>query len=225
MIGASSSPSSGGGDSSGVGNGAAGATSSGNAAGGSALGGGSSSGGGGSTGTASLFSLAQLGTLRLYLNVPQTYLGIVGVGQQADVEVREMAGRKFVGTVTRSAGAFDAASRTLVTEVRLANADGALKPGMFAAVHLRVPHPGGAVTIPGTALVTNAQGTQVALVGADGKLHFQPVTVGRDFGQTIEVVQGLRAGQQVVSTPSDSLHEGQKVKAVRAKLEASKGSG
>lgn len=217
LIGTSGSATNGGGDSSNVGNGAAGATSQGNAAGGSTLGGSSpgGGGGGGSTGTASLFSLAQLGTLRLYLNVPQTYLGIVGVGQQADVEVREMAGRKFRGTVTRSAGAFDAASRTLVTEVRLANADGALKPGMFAAVHLRVPHPGGAVTIPGTALVTNAQGTQVALVGADGKLHFQPVTVGRDFGQTIEVVQGLRAGQQVVSTPSDSLHEGQKVKAVK----------
>ena len=154
--------------------------------------------------------------MRLYLNVPQTYLGVVGVGQQADVAVREMAGRKFKGLVTRSAGAFDASSRTLVTEVRLNNPDGALKPGMFAEVHLRVPHPGGAVTIPGTALITDANGTQVILVGQDSKLHFQPVTVGRDFGQTIEITQGIRSGQQIVSTPSDSLHEGQKVKAVKA---------
>lgn len=215
LIGASGGPSSGGGDSSSVGGNGAGATSSGNAAGGSASGSGSSSGGG-SSGSASLFSLAQLGTLRLYLNVPQTYLGVVGVGQQADVVVREMSGRKFKGTVTRSAGAFDATSRTLVTEIRLNNPDGALKPGMFAEVHLRVPHPGGAVTIPGTALVTNAGGTQVILVGKDGKLHFQPITVGRDFGQTIEVTQGLRSGQQVVATPEDSLREGQKVKAVKA---------
>lgn len=222
LIGASGSPS-GAGDTSGVGNSAAGTTALGNAAGGSALGGSSPGGGGGSTGTTSLFSIAQLGTLRLYLNVPQTYLGIVGVGQQAEVQVREMAGRKFVGTVTRSAGAFDAASRTLATEVRLANPNGALKPGMFATVNLRVPHPGGAVTIPGTALVTNAGGTQVVLVGADSKVHFQPITVGRDFGQTIEVTQGLRAGQQIVSTPSDSLHEGLKVKAVKAKPQPAKG--
>ena len=83
-------------------------------------------------------------------------------------------------------------------------------------MHLRVPHPGGAVTIPGTALITNASGIQVILANSDGKLHFQPVMVGRDFGQTIEITQGLHAGQQVVSTPSDSLHEGQKVKAVKA---------
>ncbi len=224
LIGTSGSPSGGGGDSSGVGSSAAGATSSGNAAGGSTLGGSSSGSGGGSTGTSSLFSIAQLGTLRLYLNVPQTYLGVVTVGQQADVQVREMPGRKFVGTVTRSAGAFDAASRTVVTEVHLANPDGALKPGMFAEVHLRVPHPGGAVTIPGTSLVTNAQGTQAVLIGPDGKVHFQPITVGRDFGQTIEVTQGLRAGQQIASTPTDSLREGQKVKAVRAKPQPAKGS-
>lgn len=216
LIGSSGSPS-GAGDTSSVGSGAAGTTASGNAAGGSAVGGSSPGGSSGSTGTSSLFSLAQLGTLRLYLNVPQTYLGVVGVGQQADVEVREMAGRKFKGIVTRSAGAFDAASRTVVTEVHLANPNGALKPGMFAEVHLRVPHPGGAVTIPGTALVTNAGGTQVVLVGQDDKIHFQPITVGRDFGQTIEVTQGLRAGQQIASTPSDSLHEGLKVKAVKAK--------
>ncbi len=211
LIGASGSPS---GDSSSVGSGQAGSASSGSAAGGSTLGGSTSGSGGG--GNSSLFSIAQLGTLRLYLNVPQTYLGVVGVGQQADVAVREMAGRKFKGLVTRSAGAFDATSRTLVTEVRLNNPNGALKPGMFAEVHLRVPHPGGAVTIPGTALVTDASNTQVILVGQDSKLHFQPVTVGRDFGQTIEITQGIRSGQQVVSTPSDSLHEGQKVKAVKA---------
>ena len=221
LIGASGSPS-GAGDTTSVGSGAAGTTALGNPASGSAQGG--SSPGGGSAGSASLFSIAQLGTLRLYLNVPQTYLGVVGVGQQANVVVTEMPGRKFQGIVTRSAGAFDAASRTVVTEVHLANPDGALKPGMFAEVHLRVPHPGGAVTIPGTSLVTNAGGTQVALVGADGKLHFQPVTVGRDFGQTIEIVQGLRAGQQVVSTPEDSLREGQKVKAAQAKPQAGGGS-
>lgn len=217
LIATSGSPS---GGSSAVGDSTAGTSSLGNAASGSASAGSSPSttpGSNGSAQSASLFSLAQLGVLRIYLNVPQTYLGVVGVGQQAKLTVKEMPGQTFTGTVTRSAGALDAASRTLVTEVRLANPTGALKPGMFAEVHLRVSHPGSAVTIPGTALITNASGTQVALVGGDGKVHFQPVTVGHDFGETIEVTQGLQAQEQIISTPRDSLHEGQKVKVNKAK--------
>ena len=226
LISTSGSPS-GGSDSSGIGSTSAGTTSLGNAASGSALSSGSSpgtTGSGGSSQASSLFSIAQLGTLRIYLNVPQTYLGVVGVGQQAKITVREMPNQTFVGTVTRSAGAFDAASRTLVTEVRLLNPNGALKPGMFAEAHLRVPHPGSAVTIPGTALITNSGGTQVALLSRDSKIHFQPITVGRDFGQTIEVTKGLRTNDQIVATPSDSLHEGQKVKAKKAKPSSPQGA-
>ena len=80
---------------------------------------------------------------------------------------------------------------------------------MFGQVRLRVPHPSGALLIPDAALVTNAGGTQAVIVGPDNKLHYQPITVGRDFGQVIEVLSGLRPGQSVVGNPSDSLHEGQ----------------
>lgn len=200
-----------GGDSSSVGNGGAGATSLGNAAGGSAVGGGSSPGGGGSQ-SPSLFSLAQIDTLRIYLSVPQNDAGTVRVGQQAQVSVRELPGQTFTGAVTRTAGALDAASRTLVSEVRLANPRGILRPGMFAQVRLRVPHPTGALLVPDPALVTNAAGSQVIVVGQDNKIHFQTVTTGRDFGQVTEVLSGLQAGQQVVANPSDSLHEGETVK-------------
>ena len=124
-----------------------------------------------------------------------------------------MPGQTFTGTVTRTAGALDAASRTLVAEVRLANPRGILRPGMFAQVRLRVPHPAGALLVPDPAIITNATGSQVIVVGQDNKVHFQPVTTGRDFGQVTEVLSGLKAGQKVVTNPSDSLHEGETVKA------------
>ena len=203
---------SGGSDSFSVGSGAAGTTTQGNAAGGNGSSGSSPGATANNASSSSLFSIAQINTLRFFINVPQTYLGIVGVGQPVQVSVSETPGRIFRGVISRTAGALDASSRTLVAEVRLNNRDGALRPGMFAEATLRVPHPGSAVIIPGPALVTNAQNTQVLLVGANHKLHFQPVTVGRDFGKVLEITQGLRVGQQVVTSPSDSLQEGETVK-------------
>lgn len=100
-----------------------------------------------------------------------------------------------------------------MAEVRLDNKDGSLRPGMFAQASIKVPHPFGSVVIPGPALLTNAQNTQVLLVGKDNKIHDQSVTVGRDFGKVIEVTSGLKVGQMVISSPSDSLVEGESVKA------------
>lgn len=199
------------GGSEGIGGGSAGTTSQGNAAGGSGASG-SAPGASSGSSSASLFSLAQINTLRFYVSVPQTYLGIVGVGQPVQVTVQEAPGRIFRGLIARTAGALDSTSRTLVAEVRLDNKDGALKPGMFAQATIRVPHPYGAVVIPGPALLTNAQNTQVLLVGKDNKVHFQSVTVGRDFGKVIEITSGLSVGEQVISSPSDSLTEGETVK-------------
>ncbi len=209
LIGASGGPSTS--DSSSVGSGAAGTTSQGNAAGGSGSSG-SSPGPTASASSSSLFSEAQVSTLRFFINIPQTYLSIVSVGQPVQVTVSETPGRIYRGTITRTAGALDSSSRTLVAEVQLPNKDGSLRPGMFAQATIRVPHPGGAVVIPGPALVTNADNTQVVLVDKNSKVHFQPITVGRDFGKVIEVTQGLSVGQKVVSSPSDSLTEGESVK-------------
>ncbi len=199
------------GDSSSVGSGAAGTTSQGNAAGGS----GSNSSAPGATSSSSsssLFSEAEVSTLRFYVNIPQTYLSIVSVGQPVQVTVSETPGQIYRGTIARTAGALDSSSRTLVAEVQLSNKSGALRPGMFAQATIRVPHPGGAVLIPGPALLTNADNTQVLLVGKNNKLHFQNITVGRDFGKVLEVIQGLSVGQKVVASPSDSLTEGETVK-------------
>ncbi len=198
-----------------VGDATAGTSTQGAAASGNPLGGGSSPGGSGGQ-SGSLFSLAQTTALRVYVNIPQTYIGVVSAGQPVDITVQELPGQKFKGTISRAAGALDPSSRTLVSEVRLANPNGTLTPGMFAQVHLHVPHPPGTVLIPGGALVTNADGTQVVLVDKNSKLHFQTITLGRDLGKTLEVTQGLSVGQQIVATPSDDLKEGQSVHTTKA---------
>ena len=198
-----------------VGDTSAGTSTQGAAASGNPLGGGSSPGGSGGQ-SGSLFSLAQTGALRVYVNIPQTYVGVVSAGQPVDLTVQELPGQKFKGSISRLAGALDPSSRTLVTEVRLGNPNGTLSPGMFAQVHLHVPHPPGAVLIPGGALVTNSGGTQVVTIDKNSKLHFQPITLGRDLGKTLEVTQGLSVGQQIVATPSDDLKDGQKVKVTQA---------
>ena len=204
-------------DSSTVGSGAAGSTSQGNAAGGSATGSGSSPGNGtGGTASTSLFSIAQTGRMRIYISVPQVYAAVIQPGQTAQILVRELPGKPFLGKIARTAGALDAATRTLVTEVDVANPQGLLRPGMFGQVRVRVPHPNGELLIPDAALVTNAGGTQAVVVGQGNTLHYQPITVGRDFGQVIEVLSGLRPGEKVVGNPSDNLHEGQSVHAQAA---------
>lgn len=198
-----------------VGDASAGTSTQGAAASGNPLSGGSSPGGSGGQ-SGSLFSLAQTNALRVYVNIPQTYIGVVSAGQPVNITVQELPGQKLKGTISRAAGALDPSSRTLVSEVRLTNPNGTLTPGMFAQVHLHVPHPPGTVIIPGGALVTNANGTQVILVDKNSKLHFQTITLGRDLGKTLEVMQGLSVGQQIVATPSDDLKEGQTVHTTKA---------
>jgi multidrug efflux pump subunit AcrA (membrane-fusion protein) len=201
LISASGTPT---GSSNGVGSSSAGTSTLGNAASGSA----SSTSGGGST---SLFSIAQLATMQVYISVPQYYAGVVQVGQTASVSVDELPGKIFTSVIKRTAGAFDPASRTLVTEVSLNNPGDVLRPGMFATVHLRLPHPGGNLLIPDSSLVTGAAGNQVVLIEPDSTIHFQPITLGRDFGQVIEVTSGLQMGRQIVASPPDSLLDGEKV--------------
>ncbi|MGO8670560.1 MAG: efflux RND transporter periplasmic adaptor subunit [Capsulimonadaceae bacterium] len=200
----SASGSSGGGSNSG--SGIAGSNSIGNAASGSLMGGSSGSGGG-----SELYSIARVDLMRVYVNVPQADEDAIRVGQTAAVTVSNLQGRVFHGTIVRTADALDPISRTLVTEVRLRNSDGSLRPGMFAQVHLSIPHPAGSVSILDSSLVTNAQGSQVEVVTPSDTIHYQPVLVGRDFGKTMEILTGLHPGQQIIASVDDGLKEGQAV--------------
>ncbi|HUK15334.1 MAG TPA: efflux RND transporter periplasmic adaptor subunit [Bryobacteraceae bacterium] len=165
-------------------------------------------------GNTMLYRVAQSNPLRVYLNVPQGDAGSVKVGQHATLVIPDLPGRKFAGAVARTANALDPTSRTLLVEVHADNSAGILLPGMYTQVDLSVPRKDPPLLIPGDTLMVRASGPQVALVGANGAVHFQPVQLGRDFGETLEALAGLQEGQQIVVNPSDAVQEGVKVKAV-----------
>ena len=165
-------------------------------------------------GSTMLFRIAQTVRLRTYVNVPQGDAGSIHVGQQAGLVIPEMPGRRFPGTVTRTASALDPATRTMLTEVQVANPDGRLLPGTYAQVSLVAARQNPPLLIPGDTLVVRSNGPQVAVVGANQQVHYQLVQVGRDFGDRIEVLTGLQDGQQVVVNPGDSVREGIKVNVV-----------
>jgi RND family efflux transporter MFP subunit len=167
-------------------------------------------------GSTLLYRVAQTGTLRTYINLPQADAESVKVGQHAIISIAELPGRKFDGTVTRTSNSLDPATRTLLTEVQVSNADGSLMPGMFAQVDLTVPRKFPPLLIPGDTLVVRSDGPQVAVVASDGAVHFTRIQVGRDFGDRIEVISGLQEGQQLAVNPSDEVREGVKVNAVAA---------
>jgi RND family efflux transporter MFP subunit len=167
-------------------------------------------------GSTLLFRVAQTVALRTYINLPQADAESVKVGQHAIVSIAELPGRKFDGTVTRTSNALDPATRTLLTELQVRNADGALMPGMFAQVDLTVPRKFPPLLIPGDTLVVRSDGPQVAVVNADGAVHFTRIQIGRDYGDRLEVISGLVEGQRLAVNPSDEVREGAKVNAVAA---------
>ena len=159
-----------------------------------------------------LFSMVQDDLLRVAVNVPQS--GAVGVqpGLQAHVTVPEMPGRSFAGQVARSSVALSAASRTLSTEVDVPNPEHALRAGMFVSVSFDVPRQHPALIVPGEALVFNQSGAQVAVVQSGDTVHLMNVTIGRDFGTTVEVSGGVAGGDRVVLNAPADLTDGAKVK-------------
>jgi RND family efflux transporter MFP subunit len=167
-----------------------------------------------------LFRIAQTGRLRTYLNVPQADADSIRPGQKATLVIPDLAGRKFPAVVTRTANALDPSSRTLLVEVQAPNSDGLLMPGMYAQVDLAVPRKEPPLAIPGDTLVVRDNVTQVAVVAGDGTVHFQRVQLGRDFGDRLEVLSGLEPGQLLAVNPSDSVHEGVKVKPLHAEKPA-----
>lgn len=165
-----------------------------------------------SGGPTSLFSIAQARVLRIQVDVPQAYAVDVQPGQQAEVALRDLPGKRFTGTVARTAGALNGASRTLRAEVQVDNRQGELLPGMYAEVKFTLARTRRSVLISAEALVVNGSGTQVLTVSQDQKVHYLPVRVGRDLGTQIEIIDGLKGAETLVSVPSDTLTNGQQVR-------------
>ena len=172
-----------------------------------------------------IFHIAQTDTLRVFVSVPQSYVRSVRLGLPADVLVPEFPGRVFRGSVARFAGALDSASRTLLTEVRLPNTDGVLFPGMFGQVRFTFQAAQPAILLPSNAAIITAAGTLVATVDPSDRIRLVHVTLGRDFGNQVEIEGGLDVGARVVSNPSDSLTEGLEVSPVAPEAPAGKVSG
>jgi membrane fusion protein (multidrug efflux system) len=157
-----------------------------------------------------LYSLAQVDTVRLLVEVPQTYAEGIKDGQTVDVTVQERPNRVFKGIVSRTAGALDPASRTLLTEVRIPNKDGALVAGLYAEAHFHADRVVAPLVVTASALVTRSDGIQVVEVRPTGA-HYQHVALGRDYGATVELTDGATEGDTVVVNPSDDVIEGAKL--------------
>lgn len=164
-----------------------------------------------------LFHIVQPGTLRVYVNVPEEYSRGVKVGMTADLALAEFPGRTFQGKLVRTADAINMTTRTLLIEIDVANPTNTLLSGSYAEVHLKVAVQHSTFIIPVNALIFRSEGLRVGLV-RDGKVTLTAVTPGHDFGDQIEIVSGLKADDQVIINPPDSVVTGQQVQIVQAAL-------
>jgi len=170
---------------------------------------------GANTSARELFHMAATQTLRVFVAVPEVYSPAARPGTVAALTLDEFPGRSFRGTLVRTANAIDLASRTLLIEVDVGNPRGELLPGAYAFVHLKLPAQVASVSIPASTLLFRAEGLQVAVV-RDGQAQLVPITIGRDYGATVEILAGLRPTDQVVVSPPDSLTSGTRVRIANA---------
>jgi membrane fusion protein, multidrug efflux system len=155
-----------------------------------------------------LFDLAQSDPVRVFVNVPQSDVSRVQPGTNATVKVDEYPNETFTGKVTRDAGAFDQASRTILLEVDVPNPVGRLYAGMYAHVTLTAPSTSQLLYLPDNTILIDSKGTRVATVDSSHRIHFKEVTLGRDFGTKSEILGGLNPSDVVVQNPTDDLQEG-----------------
>jgi RND family efflux transporter MFP subunit len=158
-----------------------------------------------------MFDLAQTDPLRVYVPVPQSYVPSIRVGLKGCLQLSEFPGKNFCGQVVRTANAVDPTSRTLLTEVDVPNPSGTLLQGEYAEVHFDVQLTGNRLSVPINALLFRPEGTMVAVVGPENRLIMKKLTVGRDFGDSVEVLKGVEPQDAIVINPPDSLENGQEV--------------
>jgi RND family efflux transporter MFP subunit len=167
-----------------------------------------------------LFHIAAMHRLRVFVNVPQVYSRAAQPGLTAELTLKEFPGRRFTGTLARTSGAIDVASRTLLTEVDVDNPKNELLPGSYAEVHFKLPSAASTLRLPVDSLIFKADGLQVATVDAANRVAMVAVTAGRDFGDTVEIVSGLSGSERIVLNPPDSLTDGQMVRVAATQPDA-----
>ncbi len=167
--------------------------------------------GNGGNATKEMFDLAQIDPIRVYVAVPQAYSPSIRLGLKACLSLAELAQRNFCGQVVRTANSIDPNTRTLLTEVDVPNASGTLLPGSYAEVHFDVKFTGQRLSLPINALLFRPDGTMAAVVGSDSRINLRKLTIGRDFGNSLEVLDGIDPRDRIVVNPPDALEQGEPV--------------
>jgi multidrug efflux pump subunit AcrA (membrane-fusion protein) len=169
-----------------------------------------------------LFEIAQVDKLRVFVNVPQAYAPNVRAGLPVELTARGHQEAPVAAVVTRTSSALDPGTRTLLAQVDVANASSRLLPGMFVYINFKITPAGTRWRVPATALIFDAKGTRVAIIGPGNKIHFENVTPGRDFGTSIDIQAGLQGNETIVTQPTVALTEGQVVTPIAATSTTSK---
>ena len=163
-----------------------------------------------------LFVVSETSRLRVYVNVPQSYVPNIPLGTKAQIAVPEYPGRTFPATVEASAQAVDIASGTTRMQLVVDNSHAELMTGDFTNVTFDLPHPEIAINVPASALIFNQSGLHVATVGSDGRIILKQVTIARDLGNEVEIGSGITADDRVVANPPDGIATGDKVRVAGA---------
>jgi RND family efflux transporter MFP subunit len=158
-----------------------------------------------------LFYLAQTDPIRLYVNVPEAYAPSIHKGLRAYLELAQYPGQKFLGQVVRTAEAIDLATRTLLTEVDVPNKAELLLPGGYAQVHLQIHVQSERLQVPVNALLFRSEGLRAVVIDGNHKVRLQALSIGRDYGTSLEVLTGLNADDWIVLNPPDSIENGEEV--------------
>jgi RND family efflux transporter MFP subunit len=154
-----------------------------------------------------LFRMAQIDTLRTFVNVPQSSLASIHEGQPAELTVQERPGQIFQARVDRTTNTVDPGSRSMLVVLQVPNPRGILMPGMYAQVKFVIQRSVPALLMPADALVLGKQGPRAAVVDGTRHVHFRSIALGQDFGSEIEVTAGLAAGDKLVTNPTDAIRE------------------
>ena len=167
--------------------------------------------GNGGSSTKEMFDLAQTDPLRVYVSVPQSFAPSMREGMKACLELNEYPGEQFCGKVVRTSESIDPNTRTLLTEVDVPNPKGLLLQGSYAQVHFDAQVSGQHLSLPINALLFRPEGTLAAVVGSGNVLSLHKLAIGRDLGNSVEVLEGITREDNVVVNPPDSLEDGEKV--------------
>ena len=170
---------------------------------------------GGGTTAPSIYTLVQADVLRVFINVPQSYVANLNVGQEVAITVADYPQKVFKGRVTRMADSLDPTARTERVEIQLPSEGGKLLVGMYLTVRFQVQQNEPALMVPANTVDIRREGPRVGVMAEDGTLKYRPVKLGRDFGKTIEIVDGLTGNESLVVNPNTDLVDGMKLQVAK----------